>query len=184
MMVDTEQRVRLLPAEAGHKQLLYGWQHQQAYDGFFWLTPLTLDDIMALPGEFWVAVDLHDATKVIGMASLQDAHPIHRHVSLHLIICREYQRQGYGAAITRLLADYAFNTLNYHKVKFEIPAYNTASLSGADHLGWQREGVRKHEIYASGSFHDLVDYGLLKGPFNKMQARSEKGAAVGAQQEP
>jgi RimJ/RimL family protein N-acetyltransferase len=177
--------IRLLPAEPAHKQLLYGWQHSGDYPYFFGNDrPLTMDEIQALPGEFFVAVMEQDPNHILGMAVVSDYHEINRNATMHLLVVNEAQRKKVGSVIIQTLANHLFNMLNLHKIKFEIPADNVPAVQGAERLGWRKEGTRQHEVYYGGSFHDVVDYAILKGPFNKLYKEqfevSGKASAVGA----
>lgn len=75
---------------------------------------------------------------------------------------KKYWGGGYGTDAKMMLLDYAFNTLNLHKMCSEIIAYNKRSLRYSLHCGYRIEGVRKRHTFKKGRYQDVVELGLFK----------------------
>lgn len=69
---------------------------------------------------------------------------------------------GYGTDAKMTLLDYAFNTLNLHKMCSTVIAYNEASLHYSDKCGYILEGTRRKHIFKRGRYWDLIELGLFK----------------------
>lgn len=79
-----------------------------------------------------------------------------------MIGAKEYWGQGYGTDAKMTLLDYAFNTLNLHKICSAVIAYNKRSLRYSLHCGYKIEGRRKKHIFKKGRYWDLIELGLFK----------------------
>lgn len=75
----------------------------------------------------------------------------------------KYHGNGYGTEASRLVTEYAFNQLNYHKVYARAYKGNEASQSVWEKLGFDKEGVFKDHTFTHGEYKDVVYYGVLEG---------------------
>lgn len=100
---------------------------------------------------------------LIGEMSIQSINWIDRVASTGALIGEKKDRgMGYGTDAKMTLLDYAFNTLNLHKMCSTVIAYNKHSLSYNKKCGYKREGIRKRHIFKRGRYWDLIELGLFK----------------------
>lgn len=75
----------------------------------------------------------------------------------------EHQGKGYGAEASRLLVEYAFNELNYHKLYARVSGDNQASQKVWEKLGFNKEGVLRDHTFMQGEYKNVVYYGVVEG---------------------
>jgi len=80
-------------------------------------------------------------------------------------IARDHWRQGYGSEAVVLLLRFYFAELAFRKVETIVYAFNEASLSFHDHLGFHREGCRRAAYFTAGEYHDVVLFGMTADEF-------------------
>jgi|APHM01.1.fsa_nt_gi Acetyltransferases, including N-acetylases of ribosomal proteins len=78
----------------------------------------------------------------------------------------EYHGNGYGTEASKLLVEYGFNQLNYHKLYARAYQGNKASQSVWEKLGFEKEGVLKDHTFTEGEYKDVVYYGVLEGEWD------------------
>ncbi|WP_049927546.1 GNAT family N-acetyltransferase [Halopiger goleimassiliensis] len=92
----------------------------------------------------------------------------YRRGELAFWIAPDEQGNGYATDASRLVLEYAFETLGLHKVVAKAFAANHASQGVLESLGFEQEGTFRNEVYVDGEWQDWYRYGLL---------RSERDAA-------
>ncbi|MBN1797358.1 MAG: GNAT family N-acetyltransferase [Spirochaetales bacterium] len=80
---------------------------------------------------------------------------------------KAYWGKGYATEIARILIDYCFTILKFHKVIAGCDARNTASEKVMQKCGMKKEGEFKKQRLKNGSWHDELKYGILKDEWNK-----------------
>ncbi|PSG98833.1 MAG: GNAT family N-acetyltransferase [Nanohaloarchaea archaeon SW_7_43_1] len=75
----------------------------------------------------------------------------------------EHHGNGYGTESARLITEYGFKQLNYHKIYARAHTDNQASISLWKKLGFEKEGVFKDHTFTQGEYKDIVYYGILEG---------------------
>jgi UDP-4-amino-4,6-dideoxy-N-acetyl-beta-L-altrosamine N-acetyltransferase len=71
--------------------------------------------------------------------------------------------RGSGRKLGFSALDYAFETLELHKICGQALGQNEASCRFHWMLGFQQEGVLRDQQLIGGSYHDLICFGLLRG---------------------
>lgn len=69
--------------------------------------------------------------------------------------------KGTGSRMEFLALDYAFSTLQLHKIHCEVLAFNTAVVSLHKKFGFQEEGLFRQHHRVDGEFVDIHRLGLL-----------------------
>ena len=82
--------------------------------------------------------------------------------------------KGYGSDAKMALLDYAFNTLNLHKVCSAVIAYNERSLNYSLHCGYKIEGRKRQQIFKHGAYHDEILLGVFKEEWLAAKKKHEK----------
>lgn len=71
-----------------------------------------------------------------------------------------YLGRGYGTEASKLLLDYAFAVLGYHKVNLDLFEYNARALAVYEKLGFVVEGRRRENHWSRGRFWDEILMGV------------------------
>jgi RimJ/RimL family protein N-acetyltransferase len=81
------------------------------------------------------------------------------------ILIGERSRHGKGLAreALSLIADYAFESLNLHKLYLRVVAFNKRALRLYRAFGFVDEGVQRQQAYLRGRYYDVVLMGLIRG---------------------
>jgi len=101
----------------------------------------------------------------IGNIKLGPINWIHRHANIGLLIGeKDFWGQGLATEAIQLVVQYAFDTLNLHKLMAGCYADNSGSARAFQKAGFEIEGVRKSHFYHEGSFSDEILLGLVQTP--------------------
>ncbi|MFW9877960.1 MAG: GNAT family N-acetyltransferase [Candidatus Thorarchaeota archaeon] len=105
----------------------------------------------------------HKDEKPIGTAGLGNINWINRNANLFIAIGEpEYWDQDIGLEVGRLLIDYGFKELNFHKIYAGIYTPNKRSLRTAEKIGLKFEATLKEQVYVDGQFFDEVKLAIFK----------------------
>ncbi|MBI5004716.1 MAG: GNAT family N-acetyltransferase [Candidatus Lloydbacteria bacterium] len=75
---------------------------------------------------------------------------------------KEYWNQGYGTDAKMLILEYAFNTLNLHKICSSVVEFNKRSLQYNLHCGYKLEGTERKQVFKRGRYWDKYILGVFK----------------------
>ncbi|MGE5652728.1 MAG: GNAT family N-acetyltransferase [Bacillota bacterium] len=114
----------------------------------------------------WFAVVRRSDDKVIGEAGLLRMYPEWRTTDLTIIIGdHEARGQGYGGEAIRLLLDYAFGYLSFHRVSIGVVGFNEQAIRFYERVGFRREGIQRDGYYYNHKFSDFVMMSILDSEF-------------------
>ena len=85
-----------------------------------------------------------------------------------LFVHPDYKGKGYAREASKILLDYYFNQLRYHKANIYIYADNAPSIAFHQKLGFVREGLSRESAFFDGKYHDVVYMGLIDRDFNAL----------------
>jgi ribosomal-protein-alanine N-acetyltransferase len=109
------------------------------------------------------AIILKEGDRHIGNIKLGPINTIHRFADIGIIIGeQDCWGKGYGTEAIRLIVEYAFNTLNLHKVTAGFYKPNIKSMKAFEKAGFSQEGVRKSHCYCDGKYVDDILFGLVR----------------------
>ncbi len=77
----------------------------------------------------------------------------------HVIIGKK--GKGYGHEALKLMKEWAFEVLKFHRVWLDCKEYNDRALHLYEAEGFQREGVIRETLLTNGVFENLVVLGIL-----------------------
>ena len=116
-----------------------------------------------LPRALVLAIVLRDGHRHIGNTGLHAIDWINRMAETGTLIgegdCRE---KGYGSEAKELLIDYAFQTLNLHRLNSHTMAFNERSAAYLRKTGYVEEGRLRSAYFRDGKYHDAIIFGLLR----------------------
>ena len=116
-----------------------------------------------VPGEwFQFAVELKETGLLIGDCALKVDADDTQQAEIGYTFAREHQGKGYAAEAVACLLDYAFGTLNLHRVIALVICENQRSVALLHRLGLRREGHFIQDFWHKGSWVDEYQYAILE----------------------
>jgi diamine N-acetyltransferase len=126
----------------------------------------------------WFAVVLKEDDRMIGEAGLLRMFHAWRTTDLTMILGdRSAWGEGYGSQAIRLLLDYAFGYLNFHRVAVGVVGFNEPALRFYESVGFRREGLQRDGYFCDHSYHDFVMMSILEGEYSSQAELAADGAA-------
>lgn len=107
-------------------------------------------------------IALRNDEHVIGSLTLFHPDFTHRRVEIGYALGRAYWGKGYMREALTAVIDYAFNTLNFHRIEADVDPRNAASVRALERLGFQREGYLRERWQVNGEIQDALFFGLLR----------------------
>ncbi len=113
-----------------------------------------------------LAIVSKDSSKHIGNISLQHIDPISRNAEYAILLGdQNYWGKGIATEASRLILKHGFDALNLHRIYCGTSSANIAMQKLATKLGMKQEGVRLEAHFKNGTYHDIIEYGLLRKDF-------------------
>ena len=104
--------------------------------------------------------------KPIGLAAFHRIDWVGRMAIFYIAIAdTENRSKGFGGEATKLIMDYAFNTLNFNRVQLHVVSENEKAIKIYKKIGFEIEGTLRQAMYRDGKYHDFYVMGLLKDDF-------------------
>ena len=101
--------------------------------------------------------------RLIGSVSLFKIDNVSRKAELGIAIADlEMTSRGYGPEAMALMLDYAFRTLNLHRVWLSVHAFNERAKKAYLSLGFVEEGRLRESYFWDGKYHDDILMGILR----------------------
>lgn len=105
---------------------------------------------------------------IIGVAGFDDIIEENRVATLFIGLGDESSRgRGYGREAMRLLLDYGFNNLNFHRIQLNVLEFNEKAIILYERCGFKREGIFREFVLRDGRRYNLLLYGLLKSEWKE-----------------
>ena len=107
----------------------------------------------------WVIVDAED--HAIGTCTLFHFDPRHRRAEIGYALRSDHWGRGLASETVSSAIDWAFNTLDLHRVEADIDPRNEASRRVLERLGFRSEGVLRERFFVGDSATDSELFGVL-----------------------
>jgi RimJ/RimL family protein N-acetyltransferase len=116
-----------------------------------------------LPGQwFQIAIELKETGILVGDCALKiDEHDNHQ-AEIGYTLSRAYQGKGIASEAVSCVLDYAFRTLELHRVIAITDCENTASVALLERLGLRREGHFIQNVWFKGKWGNEYLYATLE----------------------
>jgi len=99
----------------------------------------------------------------VGYIFLNNINLIHRNCYMGIVIGNTDQRgKGIGSEAIKLISEYAFKTLNLHKIIVEVVVENKQAIKVYEKLGFVHEGCMKQHFFLNGGFSDILIMSLFE----------------------
>ena len=82
--------------------------------------------------------------------------------SLGIWIAAKFHGNGYGTEASKLMTDYAFDELRFHKVYARAFEFNEGSQRIWEKLDFEKEGTLREHVYKNGDYQDVYMYGITE----------------------
>lgn len=73
--------------------------------------------------------------------------------------------KGLGKEAMRLLMDFGFNELNFHRIQLNVISYNETAIKLYEGLGFVKEGILREFIHRDGRRYDMYFYSMLRNEY-------------------
>ena len=95
--------------------------------------------------------------RLVGFVIFKNLQPVTRAAEIGVRIGIEQDRgKGLGTRATRLALDYAWRTLNLHRVSLTVFADNPRAIAAYRRAGFQEEGVMRQAAFTAGAWRDVM----------------------------
>jgi len=105
---------------------------------------------------------LQNDNEPLGMVALYEIDFVHRKAEFAIMLDPTKQGNGYALPATKLAIDYAFKTLNLHKLFLIVDEKNEKAIHVYKKAGFQPEATLKDEYFVNGSYHNAVYMSILQ----------------------
>lgn len=105
--------------------------------------------------------------ELVGLVELVEINHIHRRAEFQIMIAPPYQSKGYAKMATHLAIQYAFSTLNLHKLFLIVDVNNQTAIDLYQKAGFKDEGVLRQEFFVNGEYRDAIRMALFQIDFLK-----------------
>lgn len=100
--------------------------------------------------------------RVIGHVGLYKIDRVSNKTEFGILIADDgYRGKGYGTKATKLMVEYAFNTLGIHKVTAEVLNENAPSIAMFKRCGFTVDGCLRDDVFKNGRYYDVLTMSIL-----------------------
>lgn len=162
------------PFNSGDAKTFYRWYHDKRlahfYRGFIYGVSLEQckDAVGLLKGH--ILMGLHPETcEPVGAVTLADKDRILRIYKLGLLVDPDHQHQNYGKKLLAYGLEWAFDTMNAHRVVAEVMSDDHRTLNGVVKAGFVLEGASRQTIFMDGKYTDETVLSMLRPDYERVK---------------
>lgn len=105
---------------------------------------------------------------IIGLAGFDDIIEENQVATLFIGLGNESERgKGYGSEAMRLLLEYGFNRLSFHRIQLNVLEFNQGAIALYEKHGFKKEGIFREFVLRDSKRYNLLLYGLLRNEWIK-----------------
>ena len=112
-------------------------------------------------GEGYVIAD-KETMKYLGQIDLMMIDPIARKAEMAIVLSPAHQGKGYAKEAVRLLVNYAFQTMNLHKVHLKCAEKNERAVNLYKNAGFETEGVLRDDLFIDGEYQNAFIMSIIR----------------------
>ena len=72
---------------------------------------------------------------------------------------------GIGTIVTKMVINYAFEVLKYHKIYLRVLDYNTRAIKCYEKCGFVKEGIDREGALVNGIYYSDIYMGIIKSDY-------------------
>ncbi len=104
-----------------------------------------------------------ETDKAFGVTAFYRIDWVGRMATFYIAIApKDNWSKGYGKEVTKLMIDYAFDTLNLNRVQLHVYTGNERAIKAYQKCGFQIEGTLREAMYHKGHYCDFYIMGILR----------------------
>lgn len=104
--------------------------------------------------------------EIVGSASLHLGQGRRRHAAdLGMGVHDDHVREGIGSALLRALIDIADGWLDLKRLQLDVNIDNAPAIALYERFGFEREGIRRADVFRDGAYVDTFSMARLKPGF-------------------
>lgn len=111
----------------------------------------------------YVAIN-KELNQIIGVARLDEIDLVNKNAVIGVDISAEFRRQGFAYELYNCIMDYAFNSLNLHRLSLVTLESNVGAQELYFKLGFKQEGILTEAILRNGNYANLICMYRLNSP--------------------
>lgn len=105
----------------------------------------------------------------LGEVVLNDIDSVNRSANIRIAISGQNNKgKGYGTEAMLLMLQYAFGTLNMHRIELGVYSFNGRAIHVYEKLGFKREGIQRDYLYFNYQYHDSIMMSILEHEFREL----------------
>ena len=112
--------------------------------------------------QWGIEIDEEEGAAVVGTVTLAAVDRRHRRAEIGFAVTRRLQNRRIASRALPVLIDFAFGTLDLHRLEADVDPENIPSLKILERLGFRREGRLRERYHQEGEWRDAVLLGLLR----------------------
>lgn len=156
-------KIRYKMILANHDHLLPWMPWADTYHKFEDMLNFIEDQIKDFDAGKQFGYDIFYHEKPVGTIDIHAVSEENFHCELGYWLDQDYAGKGIMTRVASVLANYAMQELDMHRVILKVASENQASISVAERAGFKREALLRDEQYLSGRFYDTIIYTKIKG---------------------
>ena len=122
-----------------------------------------IDRMTKLKDGVVLSIVVRKGDRLIGNVSLFKLNTVHRSAELGIAIADlSMTSKGHGTEAMAMMLDYAFRTLNLHRVELVAHDFNERARKAYRKLGFVEEGRKRQCYFCDGEYHDEIMMAILK----------------------
>ena len=165
--------ISLYAIEESELELIRSWRNNESlriyFREVFELTAnkqrIWYDTISSQRKDIFYMMKLNKTNTPIGVVGLNYINWINRNCQLSLYIGVDglyIDENGWALEATTLIQEFAFNTLNMHKIIAEIYKFDILKKKLIIEAGYTQEGVLKDYVFANGKYEDSLVFSIIR----------------------
>ncbi len=116
----------------------------------------------------YFGIFLKETKKLIGNAELCHMSWWYNHAGeVCYMIDKDYRKKGYATEASKIIIDFCFKRLGFHKMYADTDPDNKASQKVLKKLGFKLEGISREKGIVNGKWTNELNFGLLKREWKK-----------------
>ena len=124
------------------------------------------------PNTYWFGITRASDHQLVGTCALKlDKDPAHQAEFGLIIGDTNAHNKGIGYEATTLSLRFAFQELNLHRVELATFPFNPRAIHIYEKAGYRLEARRKQAFYRNDTYHDTLDYAILRQEWDAIQQR-------------